>query len=73
MNAKTTAKIETISAIALTIGLAVGFVQFAPSMAQAITQFATVEAAGNHDITHMPASRKTRCIMPEALRTACDL
>ena len=65
------ARIETFAAIALTIGLVVGSVQFAPSIAQAITQLASLDSQDSIEITSMTASRKARCIMPPAQRTYC--
>ena len=49
----------------------VGSVQFAPSIAQAITQLASLDSQDSIEITSMPASRKARCIMPPAQRTYC--
>jgi hypothetical protein len=72
MTTKMTAKIETFAAIALTIGIVVGSVQFAPSIAHAITQLATLDSQDNDAIASMSASRKVRCIMPPALRSYCN-
>ena len=65
-------KIETFAAIALTFGLMAGSVQLAPSIAQTITQLASLEGASDQDIGAMSASRKVRCMMPPALRTYCN-
>jgi hypothetical protein len=67
-----TAKIAFIAAIVLNVGFGIGFGQFIPGFAKAGTT-AAAEPAETLDITHMSASRKVRCIMPPALRTACEI
>ena len=61
-------KIASFAAIALTTALVAGFVQFAPSVAQALTEVATVDSI---HAAPMSASQKTKCMMPSTQWKGC--
>jgi len=65
-------KIASFAAVALTAALVSENVHLTPSFAQVFAQVVTLDR-GDNDIATISASRKTRCIMPKALRMSCDL
>jgi hypothetical protein len=64
------AKIETFTATVLIVALISGFVVSAASLAVALETVATLDIQSS-DVAFMPASQKTRCIMPPAQQRFC--
>jgi len=62
--------ILSLAAVALTVGMAPGLLQFAPSFAREAA-VSSIDIGKGHDFATKSASEIVPCLMPEAWRRAC--